>query len=31
MFVKDIPTFTEDETRAIMRDNVLELMTPQPA
>jgi predicted TIM-barrel fold metal-dependent hydrolase len=30
-FVKDIPTFTDDETRAIMRDNVLELLTPQPA
>ena len=26
MFVKDIPTFTEAETKAIMRDNVLELM-----
>ncbi len=30
-FVKDIPTFTEDETRAIMRDNVLDLLTPHPA
>ena len=30
-FTKDIPTFTEDETRAIMRDNVLELITPRPA
>jgi len=30
-FVKDIPSFSEDETRAIMRDNVLELMTPRPA
>jgi predicted TIM-barrel fold metal-dependent hydrolase len=30
-FVKDIPTFTEAETKAIMRDNVLELMTPRPA
>ena len=26
MFVKDIPSFTEAETKAIMRDNVLELM-----
>ena len=25
-FVKDIPTFTEAETRAVMRDNVLELL-----
>lgn len=25
-FVKDIPTFTEDETRRVMRDNVLELL-----
>jgi predicted TIM-barrel fold metal-dependent hydrolase len=31
MFVKDIPTFTDDEVRAVMRDNVLELLTPQPA
>ena len=30
-FVKDIPTFTDAETKAIMRDNVLELMTPRPA
>jgi predicted TIM-barrel fold metal-dependent hydrolase len=30
-FVKDIPTFDESETRRIMRDNVLELLTPQPA
>jgi predicted TIM-barrel fold metal-dependent hydrolase len=26
MFVKDIPSFTEAETKAVMRDNVLELM-----
>jgi predicted TIM-barrel fold metal-dependent hydrolase len=26
MFVKDIPTFTPDETRRIMRDNVLDLL-----
>lgn len=26
MFVKDIPTFTPDETRKVMRDNVLELL-----
>jgi predicted TIM-barrel fold metal-dependent hydrolase len=25
-FVKDIPTFTPEETRAVMRDNVLELL-----
>ncbi len=25
-FVKDIPTFTPDETRRIMRDNVLDLL-----
>ena len=31
MFVKDIPTFDEVEVRKIMRDNVLELITPQPA
>jgi predicted TIM-barrel fold metal-dependent hydrolase len=30
-FVKDIPTFTDEETRAIMRDNVLDLLVPQPA
>ena len=30
-FVKDIPTFDEAETRAIMRDNVLELLEPRPA
>jgi predicted TIM-barrel fold metal-dependent hydrolase len=30
-FVKDIPTFDEAETQAIMRDNVLDLMTPRPA
>ncbi len=30
MYVKDIPTFDEDETRAVMRDNVLELITPRP-
>jgi predicted TIM-barrel fold metal-dependent hydrolase len=26
MFVKDIPTFSEAETKAVMRDNVLELL-----
>jgi predicted TIM-barrel fold metal-dependent hydrolase len=31
MFVKDIPTFDDAEVKAIMRDNVLELMTPHPA
>ena len=31
MFVKDIPTFDDTEVRKIMRDNVLELLTPQPA
>jgi predicted TIM-barrel fold metal-dependent hydrolase len=31
MFVKDIPTFDDAEVKAIMRDNVLELMTPRPA
>jgi predicted TIM-barrel fold metal-dependent hydrolase len=30
MFVKDIPTFDDAEVKAIMRDNVLELMTPRP-
>jgi predicted TIM-barrel fold metal-dependent hydrolase len=25
-YVKDIPSFTPDETRAVMRDNVLELL-----
>ena len=30
-FVKDIPTFTDDEVRTVMRDNVLELLTPRPA
>jgi predicted TIM-barrel fold metal-dependent hydrolase len=30
MFVKDIPTFDDAEVRAIMRDNVLDLMTPRP-
>jgi predicted TIM-barrel fold metal-dependent hydrolase len=30
-FVKDIPTFDDDEVRAVMRDNVLELLTPRPA
>ena len=30
-FVKDIPTYTDDEIRAVMRDNVLELLTPKPA
>lgn len=29
-FVKDIPTFTDDEVRTVMRDNVLELITPRP-
>jgi predicted TIM-barrel fold metal-dependent hydrolase len=29
-FVKDIPTFTDDEVRAVMRDNVLDLLTPTP-
>lgn len=30
-FVKDIPTFTDDEIRAIMRDNVGDLITTRPA
>jgi predicted TIM-barrel fold metal-dependent hydrolase len=30
-FVKDIPTFAPDEIRSVMRDNVLELITPRPA
>ncbi|HEU5085765.1 MAG TPA: amidohydrolase family protein [Acidimicrobiales bacterium] len=30
-FVKDIPGFTDDEVRAVMRDNVLDLITPKPA
>jgi predicted TIM-barrel fold metal-dependent hydrolase len=30
-YVKDIPTFTPDEVRAVMRDNALELITPRPA
>ena len=30
-FVKDIPTFTDEEIRAVMRDNVLDLLTPRPA
>ena len=30
-FVKDIPTFTDDEVQAIMRDNVLDLITVKPA
>jgi predicted TIM-barrel fold metal-dependent hydrolase len=30
-FVKDIPTFSADEVRAVMRDNALELLTPRPA
>ena len=30
-FVKDIPTFDDEEVRAVMRDNVLELVTPRPA
>lgn len=30
-FVKDIPDFTPDEVRAVMRDNVLRLVTPRPA
>jgi len=25
-YVKDIPTFTPDETRKVMRDNVLDLL-----
>ena len=31
MFVKDIPTFDEAEMQAVMRDNVLDLLTPRPA
>lgn len=30
-FVKDIPTFTDEEVRAVMRDNVLDLMEAKPA
>jgi predicted TIM-barrel fold metal-dependent hydrolase len=30
MYVKDIPTYDEDETRKVMRENVLELITPRP-
>lgn len=30
MYLKDIPTFSEDETRKVMRDNALELITPRP-
>lgn len=30
-FVKDIPGFSADETRAVMRDNVLDLIQPKPA
>ncbi|MCU1355768.1 MAG: Amidohydrolase [Acidimicrobiales bacterium] len=30
MFVKDIPTYDATETRKVMRDNVLELITPRP-
>lgn len=30
-YVKDIPTFTDGEVRTVMRDNVLELITPRPA
>jgi predicted TIM-barrel fold metal-dependent hydrolase len=30
LYVKDIPTFDEAETRAVMRDNVLDLITPRP-
>jgi predicted TIM-barrel fold metal-dependent hydrolase len=30
-YVKDIPTFSDDEVRRVMRDNVLELITPRPA
>jgi predicted TIM-barrel fold metal-dependent hydrolase len=30
-FVKDIPAFTPAEVRMVMRDNVLELLTPRPA
>ena len=30
MFLKDIPTLNADETRTMMRDNVLELITPRP-
>jgi predicted TIM-barrel fold metal-dependent hydrolase len=26
MFVKDIPTFTPEETKTVMRDNVLDLI-----
>ncbi len=30
-YVKDIPSFDDDETRAVMRDNVLDLLAPRPA
>lgn len=30
-YVKDIPTFSEEETRVVMRDNVLALLAPRPA
>lgn len=30
-FVKDIPSFSDDEIRTVMRDNVLDLITPKPA
>jgi predicted TIM-barrel fold metal-dependent hydrolase len=30
-FVKDIPGFSDDEVRAVMRDNVLDLIAPKPA
>jgi predicted TIM-barrel fold metal-dependent hydrolase len=30
-FVKDIPGFTDDEVKAVMRDNVLDLITAEPA
>ncbi|MGI8754325.1 MAG: amidohydrolase family protein [Acidimicrobiales bacterium] len=29
-YVKDIPTFDAADTKAVMRDNVLELITPRP-
>jgi predicted TIM-barrel fold metal-dependent hydrolase len=30
-YVKDIPSFSDAEVRAVMRDNVLELLSPRPA
>jgi predicted TIM-barrel fold metal-dependent hydrolase len=30
-YVEDIPTFAPDEVRAVMRDNVLDLLAPRPA